>query len=34
MAFPKVADTRKLNDEELGQEIVNAKKKLFQPLST
>jgi len=30
MAFPKVADARKLNDEELGQEIVNAKKKLFQ----
>lgn len=30
MAFPKVADARKLNDEELTQEIVNAKKKLFQ----
>ena len=30
MALPKVADARKLNDEELTQEIVNAKKKLFQ----
>jgi len=30
MAFPKVADARKFNDEELAQEIVNAKKKLFQ----
>jgi large subunit ribosomal protein L29 len=30
MALPKVADARKLNDEELTAEIVTAKKKLFQ----
>ncbi|NEO83224.1 MAG: 50S ribosomal protein L29 [Spirulina sp. SIO3F2] len=30
MALPKVADARKLNDEELAAEILNAKKKLFE----
>jgi large subunit ribosomal protein L29 len=30
MALPKVADARKLNDEELATEIVTAKQKLFQ----
>ncbi|MGI0481381.1 50S ribosomal protein L29 [Geminocystis sp. CENA526] len=30
MALPKVADARKLNDEELAAEIVSAKQKLFQ----
>lgn len=30
MALPKVADARKLTDEDLAQEIINAKKKLFQ----
>lgn len=30
MALPKVADARKLNDEELAAAILNAKKKLFE----
>ncbi len=30
MAFRKIEEARKLSDEELEQEIVNAKKKLFQ----
>jgi large subunit ribosomal protein L29 len=30
MAFPKIEDARKLNDEELATEIVNLKKQLFQ----
>jgi large subunit ribosomal protein L29 len=29
MAFPKIADARALKDEELSEEIVAAKKKLF-----
>ncbi|MDB9495191.1 50S ribosomal protein L29 [Spirulina major CS-329] len=30
MALPKVADARKLSDEELSTEIVSAKRKLFE----
>jgi large subunit ribosomal protein L29 len=30
MAFPKIEDARKLNDEELATEVVNLKKQLFQ----
>ena len=30
MAFPKVADARKLSDEELTAEILQSKQKLFQ----
>lgn len=29
MAFPKIEDARKLNDEELAEEIVAAKRQLF-----
>jgi large subunit ribosomal protein L29 len=30
MAFPKIADARKLSDEEIAEAIVEAKRKLFQ----
>jgi large subunit ribosomal protein L29 len=30
MALPKIADARKLTDEQIGEEIIAAKKKLFQ----
>lgn len=30
MAFPKIQDVRKLNDEELSEEILSAKRKLFE----
>ena len=30
MALPKIEDARKLSDEELAEEIVEAKRKLFQ----
>jgi large subunit ribosomal protein L29 len=30
MALPKIEDARKLNDEELAEEIVAAKRKLFE----
>lgn len=29
MALPKIADARKLNDEELAQAIIDSKRKLF-----
>lgn len=30
MALPKIADARKLSDEELSQAVLEAKRKLFQ----
>jgi large subunit ribosomal protein L29 len=30
MALPKIADVRKLNDEEIADEILASKKKLFE----